>query len=72
MLKKLRFFIPISFFQIMWLPLWEDKSIKELTISGLATRAPALVIPEWSRIGKTQRKKKERKQETRAIVVSKI
>ena len=41
MLKKLRFFIPISFFQIMWLPLWEDKSIKQLTISGLATRAPA-------------------------------
>ena len=45
--KKMRFFIPISFFQIMWLPLWEDKSIKQLTISGLATRAPALVIPEW-------------------------
>ena len=48
MLKKLRFFIPISFFQIMWLPLWEDKSIKQLTISGVATRAPALVIPEWA------------------------
>ena len=47
MLKKLRFFIPISFFQIMWLPLWEDKSIKQLTISGLATGAPVLVIPEW-------------------------
>ena len=47
MLKKLRFFIPILFFLFMWLPLWADKSIKQLTTSGLATRAPALAIPEW-------------------------
>ena len=48
MLKNLRFFIPILFFLFMRLLLWADKSIKQLTTSGLATRAPALVIPEWT------------------------
>ena len=46
MLKNLRFFIPILFFHNMWLPLWDIKSIKQLTTSVAASRAPALAIPE--------------------------
>ena len=45
--KKLRFFIHIlSFHMLMWLPLW-DKSIKQLTKSVAASKAPALAILEW-------------------------